>query len=343
MFRRLTLLVALAALPLLVPAGANATFPGGNGKIAFTSTVPSAPNPCVAVFTINPDGSGRTQVSPCTSGFDDNATYPSWSPDGKTIAFASDDAVILIAADGTGEHAIFGNKGPVAGLGWSPDGAKLVVANFAEPCGICGIDYSMSTINADGSGRQVLEQGFIDESPDWSPTGSPIAYTRFGDPFVIYTINPDGTGSAPLAQDAGWPSWSPDGTKIAFDSTRDGDSEIFSMNADGSGQTQLTFDPALDSTPAWSPDGTKIAFVSTRSGARQIYVMNAGGSAQTRVTNSNDFESLPDWQPAPGPRRADFKNSAQFCKAEQEFLGDAAFRHKYGGGPKAHGKCVSAH
>jgi hypothetical protein len=48
-----------------------------------------------------------------------------------------------------------------------------------------------------------------------------------------------------------------------------------------------------------------------------------------------------DWQPIPGPRRSDYKNAAQFCKAERDFFGDAAFTSKYGGGANAHGKCVS--
>jgi Tol biopolymer transport system component len=51
----------------------------------------------------------------------------------------------------------------------------------------------------------------------------------------------------------GVPAWSPDGTRIAFESERDGNLEIYVMNADGSGVTRLTNDPASDSTPAWSP------------------------------------------------------------------------------------------
>ena len=70
-----------------------------------------------------------------------------------------------------------------------------------------------------------------------------------------------------------YPSWSPDGTKIAFGTNRDGNGEIYVMNADGSNLTNLTNNAADDSNPSWSPDGTKIAFRTTRDGNYEIYVM----------------------------------------------------------------------
>ncbi len=99
------------------------------------------------------------------------------------------------------------------------------------------------------------------------------------------------------------PAWSPDGTQIAFQTTRDRDGdlndEIYTMNAaNGSGQVDRSNNPAGDATPAWSPDGTKIAFTSVRDGNFQVYEMNAAdGSAQVnRSTNAaNDFD--PDWAP----------------------------------------------
>ena len=93
----------------------------------------------------------------------------------------------------------------------------------------------------------------------------------------------------------------PLGDMIAFESDRDGNFEIYVMNADGTGQTRLTDHPAADRYPAWSPDGAMIAFTSTRDGNDEIYVMNADGTGQARLTNSPVSDSRPSWSPT-GPR-----------------------------------------
>jgi TolB protein len=93
------------------------------------------------------------------------------------------------------------------------------------------------------------------------------------------------------------PAWSPDGRKLAFVSRRDGNSEIYVMNADGSVQENLTRQPANDSHPSWSSDGRKIAFVSRRDGNSEIYVMNADGSGLRNVTRSPSNDLYPAWSP----------------------------------------------
>ncbi len=85
--------------------------------------------------------------------------------------------------------------------------------------------------------------------------------------------------------------------KIAFMSDRDGNVEIYVMNADGSGQKNLTNNPAIDKNPAWSPDGKKIAFDSYRDGNQDIYVMNADGSGQKNLTNDLINGGYPAWSP----------------------------------------------
>src|SRR5438445_6472347 len=86
-----------------------------------------------------------------------------------------------------------------------------------------------------------------------------------------------------LAED-NYPVSSPDGKKIVFTSNRDGNSNIYVMNIDGSGVTRLTNVPAEEQAPSWSPDGSKIVFEYNRDGNSELYVMKSDGSQQTRLT-----------------------------------------------------------
>jgi Tol biopolymer transport system component len=93
------------------------------------------------------------------------------------------------------------------------------------------------------------------------------------------------------------PAWSPDGRKLAFVSERDGNAEIYVMNADGSAQENLTRQPATDSHPSWSRDGRRIVFVSRRDGNAEIYVMNADGSGLRNLTRTPSDDLDPAWSP----------------------------------------------
>ena len=143
-------------------------------------------------------------------------------------------------------------------------------------------------INADGTGQTILTEGgnIRDGNPVYSPDGSKIAFDRtiLGKTH-IYIMNADGTnpvkvtsdGPLPNASFHSYPTWSPDGTRLAFMSDRDGTRkcEIWVININGSGLTKLTtniqlgtdgFGPFFgwDQNPRWSPDGSRIAFDSTR-------------------------------------------------------------------------------
>ena len=85
--------------------------------------------------------------------------------------------------------------------------------------------------------------------------------------------------------------------RIAFTSNRDGNDEIYVMNADGSGLTNLTNNPAADGAAFWSRDGKRIAFTSNRDGNSEVYVMSADGSNQTRLTNNPREDAVDDWSP----------------------------------------------
>lgn len=96
----------------------------------------------------------------------------------------------------------------------------------------------------------------------------------------------------------GYPVLSPDGTKILFESDRTGASEIYTMNLDGSGLTQLTFNTANDDSPVWSPDGKKIVFTSVRDDADgDIYIMDADGKNAKRLTTTPGDDSHPKFSP----------------------------------------------
>ena len=147
-----------------------------------------------------------------------------------------------------------------------------------------------------------------------APNGK-IAFSSSADgDYDVYTMNPDGSELINLTDAFGGaddtdPNWSPDGSKIAFASGRAGGEDhlfannVFVMNADGSHQVQLTFEPDHQSSlqPSWSPGGAQLAFASDREGDWEIFTMGADGSAQTNITGPNQSLSYddmnPDWSP----------------------------------------------
>jgi uncharacterized repeat protein (TIGR01451 family) len=195
----------------------------------------------------------------------------------------------------------------------TPNSLAIGKIAFASNRDGCAQIYLMNT---DGTGQiRLTNDAANDESPKWSPDNSRIVFQSDRDfqsdsdnPIYgmdIYVMNWDGSAQTRLtytAYDDVAPVWSPDGTKIAFQSTRNGvNSQIYIMNADGSGQVNVSNSSANDIQPAWSPDGTKIAFASDRDqpGFPSIYVMNANGTNQTRLTFSGSGfrDEQPAWSP----------------------------------------------
>ena len=126
-----------------------------------------------------------------------------------------------------------------------------------------------------------------------------VAFIRDGD---IWTVDPATGAPSAVSSTPGqvdlFARWAPDGTKLAFMSRPStGAFDIHVMNADGSGNTNVTASPAEDGGPAWSPDGSRIAFYSSRDGNHEIYVMNVDGSGVSRLTTSAGEDVHPAWSP----------------------------------------------
>ena len=129
------------------------------------------------------------------------------------------------------------------------------------------------------AGCELDSIGEVDQGATLKETEEPAGQALGGGEAIVFTETP------------------PDGAQIAFVSTRDGNYEIYVMNAGGGDLRRLTDNPALDWLPAWSPDGEQIAFESSRTGVREIYVMNADGSEQRNLTNSLADDYFPTWSP----------------------------------------------
>jgi hypothetical protein len=129
-----------------------------------------------------------------------------------------------------------------------------------------------------------------------------------GTPYILWVSDRDGDNeiysdpSAPTnltnnpASDTA-PALSPEATAFAFQSDRDGNSELYFMGSGGSGATRLTNNPAFDGAPSWSPTGNRIAFESNRDGNFEIYIVNADGTGLTRLTTNPAGDRQPVWSP----------------------------------------------
>ena len=310
-------LIAIVALgcAALPAAAAQASFPGGNGKLVFTSPSSAATRDS-EVFTVNPDGAARMQLTNEPAG----VVNPRWSPDGTRIAMTvltdagpngPTVAIWTMNADGSSPTKVVDDADWPA---WSPDGSKIAFARrpFCARGPVACPEYDLYTVKVDGTGitRVTDHNGLNEIQPDWSPDGSRIAFAAAGDGYDVWTVNLDGGGLAQLTNTPGadlGPTWSPDGTRIGFSSERDEaspsrcgagcNSEIYTINADGSDPVRVTFDPARDEMAAWSPDGNQFAFARFVCGLssctdNHLYRINVDGSGMTAVTSGpqSDYE-----------------------------------------------------
>jgi tol-pal system beta propeller repeat protein TolB len=167
---------------------------------------------------------------------------------------------------------------------------------------------SIERMKIDGSDRHEVYKDSQSPAftPDWSPQGDLIAFTR-GRVFAggstdneIYVVRPDGSDVRNVTQhpaNDALPSWSPDGKRLVFRSTRDGNKELYVINTDGAGLTRLTTSPGTDTFPHWSPPGDRIVFASDRTGDFEIYTIRPDGSDARQLTHSPGLDMHPVWSP----------------------------------------------
>lgn len=295
---------ALAVVATLVAAGglARAAFPGRNGRVAFTSNRTGH----YQVFTMRPDGSHVRQLT--HRGF---CSEPSFSANGRSIAFADDKDVFTMHADGTHVHRVTHTAaGVIAGNPtFTPSGHRI--AYMADPAG--PTRNQIFAIDTNGSHRHALTPATVDsETPSVSPNGKRIAFVRPTPPSYalnVFVMRADGshvrrvTHSSTDAED---PSFSPNGRQIVF--ARGFNTNVFVVDVSGSHLRRLTHATGdeEDLAPVFSPNGRKIAFqlgkFGTPEGTAQIAKMDVDGSHRHKLTHTGHRSvnvGPPSWQPLP--------------------------------------------
>jgi len=320
--RHIGAIIGAIALVGLALAPVSASYPGTtNGRIAVGVR---AADGSFNLYSMQPNGAGLTAL---TSG-SGRHLCPDYSADGKQIAFCSNVSgaweIWTMKQNGTrqtqlthfGAFAIFPD--------FSPDGSRIAFSGF-----VGGPENDqIFVVNAATGLSPVQLTSCPDAKPDcfsdypiWSPDGTRVAFTH-GDGFdaddnpvneQVWVMDANGSNAHALTSGVDpkdqVPDWSPDGSRIAYSSGQFGSEGIWTMNADGSHQRQLTGCSPTDVSPclagddwgtAWSPDGTKIAFLrdltSLDIADRPVYVINADGSNPTRITPAPGIHAVPAWQ-----------------------------------------------
>jgi Tol biopolymer transport system component len=285
--------VTLAALALaLVTTGpAAATFPGRNGLIAFASDRdPLLMHP--QIFSLNVRGGEPRNLT--ESAADDYDPAP--SPDGRLVAFSRRGDIWLMNADGSGQRLLTrGGSHPT----WSPNGKTIAFngggpGECPPEAFHCGHLVAVWTIRLDGSGLRRHDAS--SRNATWSPSGRRIAYEGgvdpYGDAHGIRVANADGTHARWVARAGAEPAWAPNGRLIAYTGRRG----IEVVRPDGTGRHRLA---AGGRSATWAPRGNRLAYACGRAGSEgtettfTLCVISAAGRGRRTVARGVTASSNP--------------------------------------------------
>lgn len=200
------------------------------------------------------------------------------------------DQICLMNADGTRRRQLTDFQATAYYPSLSPDGQIIYFSSRQSG------NYEIYSVDINGKNVQRLTRDIGSlYAPELSPDGGRIVFTNHGS--GIWVMKPDGKNPHPITnKDDIDPTWSPDGSMIAFASSRAGDRQLFVMNTDGSDIRQVTDMKNMGGRSTWSPDGTRLAFYRGPFGDRNIYIINVDGTGLVRLTNGGDNLG-PSWSP----------------------------------------------
>jgi TolB protein len=224
---------------------------------------------------------------------------PSWSPDGKRLAYVSfelNKPVVYVQTLATGQRVPLANfKGNNSAPTWAPNGQQLALVLSRD-----GISQ-IYTIGADGSGlRRVMRSPLIDTEPQYTPDGGGLIFTsdRGGNP-QVYKVPVSGGNAQRITFNGSYnisPAISPDGNKLVYVTKRDGAFRI-ALQDMASGSEQLLTNGPDDQSPSFAPNGMQILYSSVQGGRSVLAVTSVDGRVRNTLSALNGKVREPTWGP----------------------------------------------